>query len=435
MAIEVTMPQMGADMTEGTVVQWFKKVGDAIERGEILAEIETDKANVELEAFESGTLLKLVANEGDLVPVGEVIALLGAEGESVDEPVESHAPKAETRRGTGETRSHDEAPGAARSAAPEPKPVATADGERVRISPVARRLAADNDIEISSLKGSGPDGRILRRDVEAAIEAPSRPADDEEREQTTEQTVRKPTERREEPKRAERAEKPATGVEPLSRIRQTIARRMSQSKQQQPHYYLTVDADMTDALAFRAQINASLPEDARVTVNDLIVKACALALTRHAKFTAVYTDEGLKYGDAVNIDIGVALDDGLIAPSLLDCDSKSLGQIARDSKGLVERARAGKLRSDEYGAGVFTITNLGAYGVEALIGIINPPQAAILGVGSVMQAPVVRDGAIVVRSVMKLALSADHRVSDGAEGARFIKEIQGILEAPAQLAL
>jgi pyruvate dehydrogenase E2 component (dihydrolipoamide acetyltransferase) len=224
-------------------------------------------------------------------------------------------------------------------------------------------------------------------------------------------------------------------VQPLSRIRQTIARRMSQSKQQQPHYYLTVDTDMTDAMAFRAQINASLPEDARVTVNDLIVKACALALTRHSKFTAMYTDDGLKYGDAVNIDIGVALDDGLIAPSLLDCDSKSLGQIAKDSKGLVDRARTGKLRADEYGAGVFTITNLGAYGVEALIGIINPPQAAILGVGSVMQAPVVRDGEIVVRSIMKLALSADHRVTDGAEGAGFIKEIQGILEAPAQLAL
>jgi pyruvate dehydrogenase E2 component (dihydrolipoamide acetyltransferase) len=210
---------------------------------------------------------------------------------------------------------------------------------------------------------------------------------------------------------------------------------MSQSKQQAPHYYLTVDTDMTDAMAFRGQLNSALPEDARATVNDLIVKACALALTRHPKFTAVYSEEGLKFGAAVNIDIGVALDDGLIAPSLLDCDKKSLGQIARDSKGLVDRARAGKLRSDEYGAGVFTITNLGAYGVEALIGIINPPQAAILGVGSVMPAAVVKDGAVVVRSMMKLALSADHRVTDGAEGARFIKEIQGILEAPAQLAL
>jgi pyruvate dehydrogenase E2 component (dihydrolipoamide acetyltransferase) len=422
-------------MTEGTVVQWFKKVGDAVERGEILAEIETDKANVELEAFESGTLLKLVANEGDLVPVGEVIALLGAEGESVDGPVESHAPKAETRRGTGEARSHDEAPGAARPAAPEPRKATPSDGDRVRISPVARRLAADNDIDVSALTGSGPDGRILRRDVEAALEAPSSATEGKGREKADERAPR-PVSKEEEPTRAARPTgKSTAGVEPLSRIRQTIARRMSQSKQQQPHYYLTVDADMTDALAFRAQINASLPEDARVTVNDLIVKACALALTRHPKFTAVYTDEGLKFGDAVNIDIGVALDEGLIAPSLLDCDSKSLGQIAKDSKGLVERARTGKLKSDEYGAGVFTITNLGAYGVEALIGIINPPQAAILGVGSVMQAAVVRDGAIVVRSMMKLALSADHRVTDGAEGARFIKEIQGILEAPAQLAL
>jgi pyruvate dehydrogenase E2 component (dihydrolipoamide acetyltransferase) len=421
---------MGADMTEGTVVQWFKKVGDAVERGEILAEIETDKANVELEAFEAGTLLKLVAAEGDLVPVGEVIALMGEAGESVDAPVESHAPKTETRRGTGESRTHDEAPGAVGAVVIESKPVPTAAGERVRISPVARRLASDNGLDVAGLKGSGPDGRILRRDVEAVLEAPAAP--------TATAAPAAPAEAKE-PKPAaapgRAATKPDAGVQPLSRIRQTIARRMSQSKQQQPHYYLTVDTDMTDAMAFRAQINASLPEDGRVTVNDLIVKACALALTRHPKFTAMYTDDGLKYGDAVNIDIGVALDDGLIAPSLLDCDSKSLGQIAKDSKGLVDRARTGKLRADEYGAGVFTITNLGAYGVEALIGIINPPQAAILGVGSVMQAPVVRDGEIVVRSIMKLALSADHRVTDGAEGARFLKEIQGILEAPAQLAL
>ncbi len=429
MAIEVTMPQMGADMTEGTVVQWFKKVGDPIERGEILAEIETDKANVELEAFESGTLLKLVAGEGDLVPVGEVIALMGEKGEAVpeeDEPAKLAA-RPETRRGTGESRTQEEAPGAARATAASEAPAPDREpGERIKISPVARRIATDNHLDVRGLAGSGPDGRILRRDVEEALKAgTAAPA-------AAAQTAAAPS-----PARSAATAKSKPGsTEPLSRIRQAIARRMTQSKQQQPHYYLTLDVVMDRAMQFRSELNGVLPEGERVTVNDLIVKACAIALARHPKFTARFTDDGLTYpGEEINIDIGIALDEGLIAPSLLDCGHKTVAAIARDSKGLVERAREGKLRADEYGQGAFTITNLGAYGVESLIGIINPPQAAILGVGTAMPRPVVEDGAIVVRSVMKLALSADHRVTDGAEGARFIKEIQGVLEAPAQLAL
>jgi len=221
----------------------------------------------------------------------------------------------------------------------------------------------------------------------------------------------------------------------MSRMRQTIARRMTLSKQTQPHYYLTLDVDMTAALAFRDQMNVTASEQQHVSINDLIVKACALALERHPKFNAEFTEAGLKMHDQINIDIGIALDEGLIAPALLDCGDKTLGHIAAEAKDLVARAKSGHLRADEYGAGTFTITNLGAYGVESLIGIINPPQAAILGVGSVMPKPVVHEGQVVVRQVMKIALSADHRVTDGAEGARFIKEIQGLLENPASLAL
>ena len=430
MAIEVTMPQMGADMTEGTVVQWFKQVGDAVERGEILAEIETDKANVELEAFESGTLLKLVVGEGEVVPVGDVIALMGDEGEAIPDSTdeEKDSAKPETRRGTGETRTAAEAPGAARSAEVAKSAVSAesrAPGERIRISPVARRIASDNDLDISGISGSGPDGRILRRDVEEALEKSAAKA------------AAVPAKAESADPAASPAVAPAAGsTEPFTRIRQTIARRMSQSKQQAPHYYLTVDVLMDQAMQFRSELNSVLPDDDRVTVNDLIVKACAIALQRHPKFTARFTDEGLAYpAEGIHIDIGIALDEGLIAPSLLNCESKTVAAIARDSKGLIERARDGKLRADEYGQGVFTITNLGGYGVESLIGIINPPQAAILGVGSAMPKPVAEDGEVTVRSVMKLALSADHRVSDGAEGARFIKEIQGILEAPAQLSL
>ena len=221
----------------------------------------------------------------------------------------------------------------------------------------------------------------------------------------------------------------------MSKMRQAIARRMSMSKQSAPHYYLTLDIDMTSALAFREQMNSVATDAQRVSINDLVVKACAMALQRHPKFNAEYGEDGLRLHDAINIDIGIALDDGLIAPAILDVAHKSLGVIAEEGKDLVTRAKGGHLRADEYSAGTFTITNLGAYGVETLIGIINPPQAAILGVGSVMAQAVVREGEVVVRQVMKVALSADHRVTDGAEGAGFIKEIQKVLENPASLAL
>jgi len=442
-ATEVTMPQMGADMTEGTLVKWVKQVGDQVNRGEVLAEIETDKATVELEAFESGVLKKLVVEEGETVPVGQVIAILGA----ADEQVEGETPRqpaAETpaRRGHGEASARQNAgtTTAQREEAPPPAPETeqmhvnitpgaggagadgAAGGGRLRVSPVARRIAEDAGLDLARVTGTGPDGRILRRDVEAAISgrqaepaaptatAPARPA----------------------PAASAKGE---AAAQPLTRMRQAIARRMSQSKQTAPHYYLTLDIDMTEAMAFRSQLNASASEEQKVSVNDLVVKACALALERHPKFNAEFSESGLRMHADINIDIGIAMDEGLIAPAILGCAGKTLGQIARESKDLVARAKSGALRAEEYSDGTFTITNLGAYGVETLIGIINPPQAAILGVGSVMPQPAVRDGQVVVRQLMKVALSADHRVSDGAEGARFIKEIQSLLENPVSLAL
>ena len=413
MAIEVTMPQMGADMTEGTLLRWLKDVGDSVERGDILAEIETDKATIELEAYESGTLIKRVAGEGDIIPVGDVIALLGDASEAV--PDVERKPPAETpaRRTVEPEAKKAVEPAPAPTAAPAQEP-----GDRVRISPVARKMASEAGIDPSALRGSGPDGRILRRDIEAAMSAGGPAA--------------APDSRRE-PPRAPRTESAA--AEGLSKMRQAIARRMTLSKQTQPHYYLTLDIDMTPAMAFREQFNASATDEQRVSINDLVVKACAIALERHPKFNAEFSEEGLVHHDRVNVCIGVALDDGLIAPALLDCQSKSLGRIAVESKDLINRAKTGSLKADEYSDGTFTITNLGAFGVETLIGIINPPQAAILGVGSVMPQPAVRNGEVVVRQVMKVALSADHRVSDGAEGARFIKEIQALLEGPAALAL
>jgi pyruvate dehydrogenase E2 component (dihydrolipoamide acetyltransferase) len=421
-AIEVTMPQMGADMTEGTLLKWHKQVGDSVQRGDILAEIETDKATVELEAYESGTIIKQLASEGDVVPVGDVIALLGEPSEAA--PEVDRKPPAETpaRRAIEPEAKKQVAPGA--EAAPAPAAIADAEPDasgRVRISPVAKRMARDAGVDITVLRGSGPDGRILRRDIEAAVASGTKGAPAVEVAAATPVSA---------------STRPAAGTgEGLSKMRQAIARRMTLSKQTQPHYYLTLDIDMSAALAFREQFNASATDEQRVSINDLVVKACAIALERHPKFNAEFSEEGLVHHERVNVCIGIALDDGLIAPALLDCQAKSLGRIAVESKDLINRAKEGRLKADELSDGTFTITNLGAFGVETLIGIINPPQAAILGVGSVMPQAVVRDGEVVVRQVMKVALSADHRVSDGAEGARFIKEIQALLEGPAALAL
>ena len=423
MSIEVTMPQMGADMTEGVVVRWVKQVGDQVARGDVIAEIETDKATVELEAFEAGVLLKQVVAEGETVPVGEVIALLGGAGEVA--PEVQRLPPASTP--ATRTISPEARATVASPATPAPT-AAMADG-RLRISPVAKRIAMSAGIDPAAITGSGPDGRILRRDVEAAIAAGRAVPPAISGQPAAAAAVPAPAR---EPVRPAAATGP---VEALTKVRQTIARRMTQSKQTQPHYYLTVDVDMTAALAFREQLNRAADETERVSINDLIVKACALALLRHPKFNAEFSDEGIRYHERVNIDIGIALDEGLSAPALLDCGGKTLGTIAREAKDLITRAKTGHIHTDEYGSGTFTITNLGAYGVESLIGIINPPQAAILGVGSVLAKPVVHEGEIAVRQVMKVALSADHRVTDGAEGARFIKEIQGLLENPASLAL
>ncbi|HMO53249.1 MAG TPA: dihydrolipoamide acetyltransferase family protein [Tepidiformaceae bacterium] len=429
MAFEVTMPQMGADMTEGTLLKWLKQPGEAINRGDVLAEIETDKATVELEAYESGTLLKHVAAEGDVVPVGDVVALIGAASEAAEEPVRK--PPAETpARRTIEPEAK-QAAASSTAVKTAPKQAEAESNGRIRISPVAKRIASENKVDIAALVGSGPDGRILRRDVEAAIAGAAAPEPETEAPAAERETATAPK-----PAPAPQRPAPRAGeVQQLSRMRQAIARRMTLSKQNQPHYYLTLDVDMTDALAFREMINGSATPEQKVSINDLVVKACAIALARHPKFNAAFTDEGLKVNGDINICIGIALDEGLIAPALLECQSKSLGRIAIEAKDLINRAKDGKLSADEYSEGTFTITNLGAYGVETLIGIINPPQAAILGVGSVLDQPVVRGGEIVARKVMKLALSADHRVTDGAEGARFIKEIQGLLEKPASLAL
>jgi len=435
MISEVVMPQMGADMTEGTVLRWLKHEGEAVTRGEIIAEIETDKANVEIEAFEGGVFRKAIASEGDVVPVGQIIAIVAAPEDDISRYANgaAAAPATDAKRApaTGapaQTTPYDERPPTppaptARRAEPVPPAPPAAEPQtappRLRASPVARRIADERGIDLRLLRGTGPDGRIIKRDVESAP-APVTSA---------------PPPQRAAPPAPLPAPTVASGRLVPSKMRQAIARRMAQSKREAPHYYLLLDVDMTDAMAFRKQANAALAEDARITVNDLVVKACAIALQRHPMFNVTIDGEQLIAHDAQNVCIAIALDGGLIAPALLDTGRKPLAQIAREASDLAARARGGALRQPELTEGTFSITNLGAYGVEALIGIIQPPQTAILGVGTVMPRPAVRDGGVVARDVMKVALSADHRVTDGALGAQFLGEIKRLLEQPLALVL
>jgi pyruvate dehydrogenase E2 component (dihydrolipoamide acetyltransferase) len=454
MISEVVMPQMGADMKEGTVLRWLKNEGDEVQRGEIIAEIETDKANIEIEAFDSGVFRKVLVSEGETVEVGTVIAVIAAPSDDISsyetgERRTSAAPADQAAQAArpaqpppvaAEPASGQEAPAPSPAyGAPEPSPAvpraparaetapaATRVDGRHRASPVARRLAEDLGIDLSTVRGSGPDGRIVRRDVEEAkAKGGAAPA--------PQAAAPRPAAPGAAP--APRTPLPAAGSVtdvPLSRMRQTIARRMAQSKRDAPHYYLTVDVDMTEAVRMRAQINDGLGESGRVSINDLLIQASVRALQRHPNFNSWWVEDHLQVHGRINIGIAIALDDGLIAPAVLDCQAKPLTQTSREARDLAERARGGAaLTPDEYTAGTFTITNLGAFGVDSLIGIINPPQTAILGVGRVQERPVVLEGQVTARSMMTLALSADHRATDGAEGARFLATLKDLLEKPA----
>ncbi len=408
MISEVVMPQMGAEMEEGTIIRWMKREGDSVERGEIIAEIETDKANVEIEAFESGTFRKILAGEGETLAVGTVIAIIAAPDDDISQyeragvtvrTVEAVQPEAATPHVEVEREK------AAQTAA-------SRDG-RVRASPVARKLAQKQGIDLAKLQGTGPGGRIVLRDVEAALE-------------------QVPTAQAEAPPPATPAATAPEAVT-MSRMRQAIARRMALSKREAPHYYLTLDVDMAEAQRLRRQINSASDEESHVSINDLIVKASAVALARHPAFNTWLVDGEVRRHQAINVCVAIALEDGLIAPAILDCGSKTLIQVAQAGRNLADRARSGKLKPEEYSEGTFTVSNLGMFEVESLVAIIQPPQTAILGVGAVRAAAVVRDGQVTAGELMKVALSADHRATDGAQGAQFLNEIRRLLENPLAL--
>ena len=384
--------------------------------GEPIVEVETDKATVEVEAFASGILRKIMVTEGGTVPVGQIIGIIASAGEDLPEvetpvTVPSTIDRPTVVKAPSEPTDGKEAPAGVASAPSEPE----AKGDRVLASPIARRLAEERGIDLSLVSGTGPRGRITKEDVlafepppEAAPKAPSTPT----------------------PVPAAPGD---IQVIELSKMRQTIARRMTQSKQETPHFYVTSSIDMGRAVAMRQELIELWEGEVRVTVNDLIVKATALALQKHPNHNAYYDDRVIKQNPSINIGIAIALDDGLIAPAILDCGNKSLKEIALASHDLVSRARGGVLKPEEYTSATIAISNLGMFDVDSFIAIINPMQCASVAVGSVQKQAVVRDGEIVVADIMQATISADHRVVNGAEAAQFLNDIKASLQRPSSL--
>jgi pyruvate dehydrogenase E2 component (dihydrolipoyllysine-residue acetyltransferase) len=426
---DVAMPRLSDSMEEGTILKWLKSDGDSVSRGEELVEIETDKANMTYESDEEG-VLKIVAQEGDTLAVGETIARIGEGGgeEQAEEPAGEE--QAEEPEREDVPSAEDTAPEEER----EPAPVATAEAEprpddgngRVKASPIARRMARDLGVELATLEGTGPGGRIVKADVEAAAngaktEAP--PAAEEPK--------------REAPKPVVTADqgKGETSVEELTRLQQTIARRMAESKATAPDFVITCEVDMEAAVDFRKQLKAAAGDSPAPSFNDFVVKASALALREYPRANGAYRDGKFELYSRVNVGIAVAGQDALIVPTVFDADRKSLGEIAREARTLAERVRAGQITPPELSSGTFSVSNLGMFGIKRFTAVINPPQAAILAVGELTPRPVVRDGEIVVRSIMELTLSCDHRILYGADAAQFLGRIRERLENPLSLAL
>jgi pyruvate dehydrogenase E2 component (dihydrolipoamide acetyltransferase) len=430
---DVAMPRLSDSMEEGTILKWLKSDGDEVSKGEELVEIETDKANMTYESDVEG-VLKIVAQEGDTLPVGGTIARIGGDGgEQAEEPQqEREAESEEEPEPARETvpSPEDSAPDEEREEAPvataEEQPQPEEGNGRVKASPIARRMARDLGVELASLEGTGPGGRIVKADVEAAAQDGKKkeePAEEPKREE-----VPKPVVSRDQGKGE-------TTVEELTRLQQTIARRMAESKATAPEFVLTAEVDMEEAVAFRKQLKAAAGDNPAPSFNDFVVKAAALALREFPRANGAYRDGKFELYSRVNVGIAVAGQDALIVPTVFDADSKSLGQIAREARTLAERVREGKITPPELSSGTFSVSNLGMFGIKRFVAVINPPQAAILAVGEMTPRPVVRDGEITVRPVMELTLSCDHRILYGADAAQFLGRIRERLENPLSLAL
>ncbi|MHB8595663.1 MAG: dihydrolipoamide acetyltransferase family protein [Ktedonobacteraceae bacterium] len=444
---EVTMPRLSDTMEEGTISHWLKKPGDEIKKGDTLAEIETDKATMDLEAYEAGTLQEIKVQEGETAPIGQVVAIIGS-GEKVEQP----APAASKTGAAEDGHKEAAAPVSADSSPKEEmstqsKNLDTAEngkgigssgssGNRaIKSSPLARRMAEEHDIDLSKVQGTGPNGRIVRDDIEDVLEqcgtspAPTSTAEPA--------SASKPAAPPQEvaPLASPPSGQPAeTEVSKLSRVRMLIARRLTESKQTIPHFYVSSEVDMTDVLILRQTLNADIGEDGvKVTVNDLIVKACALALEKFPEVNSSIKEDQLITYKHINVGFAADVPTGLVVPVIRDTNVKGVRSIAREAKALIAKARANKLASVDLEGGTFSVSNLGMMDASSFIAVINPPQVAILAVAATRKQFVPVDGQPVIRDMMQMTLSADHRVLYGATVARFLQEVKRLLQNPFSL--
>ena len=437
MATKVHMEALSPTMEEGQVVQWLKAEGEAVAAGDILAEIETDKATMELVARGDGILRKITVKEGETAAVGEVIAMIAAEGEDLgdessgkgggDAGGDTAEPTAGAPKGDPPASEAAPARDASQDSAPEAAPGdAGADGEdgRIKASPVARRLAREEGVELSALAGSGPGGRIIKRDVEDAVKAG--PAE------KAAEPAAAPSAA---PAAATVAARPGDGPDaekvPLSQMRKTIAKRLVESIGPVPHFFLTIDVDMSRAVEARTRINRDLEKSGvRISYNDIVLKATAMALARHPECNAHWGGDHIVRFHRVHLGVAVAIDDGLITPVVRDADRKGMAAISAEVREMAGRAREKKLKPEEYTGATFSVSNLGMFGIEEFTAVINPPEAGILAVGAMEERAVVVDGELEIRPRMKVTMSCDHRVIDGALGSQFLQTLKRILEEP-----
>ena len=419
---DVNMPKLSDTMEEGTVIEWKKQSGDPVKKGDVLAEVESDKASFELEADADG-VLSIVVEAGTPVPVGDLIANIGKEGEA---PARKAAPKAEAKPepepepAAAEPGPAAEGPKEQPAGQPE-RPAARvetpSDGARIKASPVAARLAAEMGVSLAGLKGSGPEGRIVKEDVLAAAKQGS--------------SGLRPTAAQRAPARSG----PDVEHEELTRIQTIVARRMVESKTTVPHFYVTNKVRMDEAVRVQKQLRETVPGAEKLTISDLVMRACAIALRRHPEVNASWGGDHIELKRRINIGFAVAQPKGLVVPVLRDVDAKDLVQISIESRQLIERARAGKPSPQDLEGGTFSISNLGMFGVTEFAAVVNVPEAAILAVGVVADEPVVEDGRVVPGKTMTMTLSVDHRVLYGANGAQFLAEVKSLLENPVSLVL
>jgi len=438
------MPKLSPTMEEGQISRWLKNEGDEVEANETIAEVDTDKATMEMTSLESGVLLKILVPAGDNAKLNQTIGIIGKKGEDFSALLDeasatngSAAPKAEEKpapetektaaieqkQEVAETagRSYDEQrPEAKEEAKAETPKVESESNGRMIVSPIAARIAAENNLDLKTVKGSGPQGRIIKRDIEQALAGSSQKAEAAPVSQSAPSFAQTPD--------VQGAS--AFREENTSKMRQIIASRLAESIGPIPTFYLTVEIEMDKALEFRKQINASLKEDEKVSVNDVIVKTAAMASLKHPFVNSSYRNDKIRFYEDADVGVAVAIDEGLITPVVRGANKKGIAQIAKEVKELAGRAREKKLAPEEYTGATFSISNLGMFGIKEFTAIINPPEAAILAVGGATPTAVVRDGEIVVRQMMHVTMSCDHRVIDGATGAKFLQTFKQMLENP-----